>query len=253
MHPVAFTTGGYSVRFAGLMYVVAVIIALAYAYRVARKKHWDSQAVLPGVALTVTAAYLGARLHGAASDWPRFSLDPLGEMLRPGSLSFFGGMTLGVLVMLVYLRLARLPLGETTDALAPVAPILYAVFRVGCFLNGDDYGLPTSLPWGMSFPRGSPPVFEPVHPTQLYEIALMIPVMGVLLWRRRVNTRPGELAFDLCILMGLERFVVEFWRSGIGGSSYFGLAQWLAVLVVCAGLAGRVFLMRSEPHGDPAG
>ena len=57
------------------------------------------------------------------------------------------------------------------DAGAIAVAIGYAVGRMGCFLRGDDYGVPTDLPWGMSFPKGLPPTTVHVHPTQLYEIA----------------------------------------------------------------------------------
>lgn len=238
MHPVAFTVAGHPIRCAGLLYVLSVIVAGLFAYRVAGRRGWDTDAVLPGVALVVAAAYLGARLQGAMGDWDRFAAQPVGELLRPGAVGFFGGLALGSVAMIVYLRLAKLPLGETADALAPIAPLLYAMFRLGCFLNGDDYGLPTSMPWGMTFPDGSPPTNDRVHPTQLYEMALMVPLGLVLRKRVQAKHAGGEVAFALCALMGTERFAVEFWRSGVGGPYYLALPQWFAVGLIAFGSAG---------------
>ena len=246
MNPIAFQVAGYPVRYPGLLYVAAAIVAWVYAHRVARRKGWDSELVLPGVALVVSSAYLGARLLGTFMSPFRLPNEPLTDMLLPGGLSFFGGLALGSIVMLAFVRLAKLPLGETFDALAPVAPVVYAMFRLGCFLNGDDYGRSTSLPWGMSFPEGSPPTFERVHPTQLYEVLLMVPILLVV--RAGSGTRrPGVVAFGLCAMMGIERLLVEFTRSGTGGQYYLAAAQWLGLALAAVGLAGLARLWAQAP------
>lgn len=239
MHPVAFTVAGYDVRYAGLSYLVAIIVAWVYATRVARRNHWSPELVLPGVASVVAAAYLGARIHGAMLDWPLFTVDPIGQLFRSSGLSLFGGLFVGSLVMLGFLRWARLPVGRVADELALVAPLLYAIFRLGCFLNGDDYGVPTSLPWAMSFPDGAPPTLERVHPVQLYELALMLPVWLTLRRSSYRHAPAGTRAFDLCILLGIERMVVEFFRPGFAQAQYLAGPQWLALALLAIGVIGR--------------
>ena len=60
---------------------------------------------------------------------------------------------------------------RTLDLAAPAAAIGYGLGRIGCFLSGDGcYGIPTKLPWGMSFPHGIDPIYVRVHPTPLYEL-----------------------------------------------------------------------------------
>jgi phosphatidylglycerol:prolipoprotein diacylglycerol transferase len=117
---------------------------------------------------------------------------------------------------------------------APALAAAYALGRVGCFLVNDDYGRPSSLPWAMKFPRGLPattagnlqqlfgiPVpagTDPstvlaVHPTQLYETAIMLGVF-MLLWRMRDNGRPIGWLFGLYLaLAGIERFLIEILRA----------------------------------------
>ncbi|HEX9563325.1 MAG TPA: prolipoprotein diacylglyceryl transferase family protein [Gemmatimonadaceae bacterium] len=251
MHPIAFQIAGHPVRSQGLLYVLAVIVAGVYAYRVARRNGWDSERVLPGLALVVAAAYLGARLHGALNNWQVVVADPVRGLLHPGDLSFFGGLASGSAVLVAFLWRARLPMGAVADALSPIAPVIYAVFRLGCFLNGDDYGSPTELPWGMSFPEGSPPTTERVHPTQLYEMLLMAPVFLWLRSRIRSDHSAGSVAFELCILMGAERIAVEVWRSGFGrsGPGHLVTSQWLALVLAAVGVAGRWWLSK-RPADD---
>jgi phosphatidylglycerol:prolipoprotein diacylglycerol transferase len=150
------------------------------------------------------------------------------------------------------------------DAAAPAVAIGYAIGRVGCFLVGDDYGRPTDLPWGVSFPEGLPgpttagflraeyglellgvdsTALVDVHPTQLYEAlaGLIAAAIGIRLirWRKA----PGVVALTVFGLLVAERFAVEFLR--LKDDRFFGnltLAQLLslALLVVLAVLARRL-------------
>ena len=244
MHPILFHLAGHAISSNGVIYFFATIVAWAWSVRTFQRHDWDPQDVLPGVVVVVIAAYIGARLHGALLVEGHFPTDPIAALLHPDGLSFFGGMATGTIAALGYLRWRGLPVGATADALAPIAPVLYAIFRLGCFLNGDDYGPPTTLPWGISFPHGSPPTTVPVHPTPLYEIALMTAVFGWVWLRRRAKLLPGVLTCELCIAMGAERFVAEFWRLGDPVAARLTTSQWLALTLLATGIAGRCSIAR---------
>jgi phosphatidylglycerol:prolipoprotein diacylglycerol transferase len=102
---------------------------------------------------------------------------------------------------------------QTLDLAAPAAAIGYGIGRIGCFLSGDGcYGLPTTLPWGMSFPNGIVPTTVRVHPTPLYELGAGL-LIGWWLWRR--GGRPhatGAILGEYLVLSGVARFLVEFIR-----------------------------------------
>ena len=249
VHPELFRIGGRVVETDGALYFVATTVAAITLARVFRSRGWNPDHILPGLLLTVAAAFVGAKLHGALSPWDGFAADPLAAILAPGDLSFFGGMFLGSLAALGYIRWREYPLGEATDALAPLGPVLYAIFRLGCLMNGDDYGRPTDRPWGMRFPEGSPPTTTPVHPTQIYEIVAMGPVFAWI-WARRGRGLPsGALAWELAILMGAERFVVEFWRRGTPWLAGLTPSQWLALLLIAVGVIGRLALRHGRSRG----
>jgi phosphatidylglycerol---prolipoprotein diacylglyceryl transferase len=155
---------------------------------------------------------------------------------------------------------------------APALAAAYALGRVGCFLVNDDYGRPTTLPWGVKFPRGLPPstagnlqtlfgvpvppgtapnTVMAVHPTQLYETALMLGAFFVL-WRLRKTNHPIGWLFGVYLLFaGVERFLIEILRAKddrfLGP---FTLAQLTSVILVIIG-AVLVARWRRGPEVDP--
>jgi phosphatidylglycerol:prolipoprotein diacylglycerol transferase len=143
---------------------------------------------------------------------------------------------------------------------------------VGCFLVNDDYGIPTSLPWAMKFPLGLPPssvaeltragvtfpantdpnLIMAVHPTQLYETAIMM-VAFAWLWSRRAHLHAtGWLFGAYLVWAGIERFIVELVRAK--DDRLFGpisLAQVTSVALVIAGAWWMQWCNRPGA-GDPS-
>lgn len=112
-----------------------------------------------------------------------FSGPPPGHgQLWDGGLAFQGGLLLGVITALIYIRRQGLPAWRTLDTLALGLPLGQAIGRLGCFMAGCCYGRPTDLPWGLTFthPESLGPLGIKVHPTQIYESLLVLGVFAVL-------------------------------------------------------------------------
>ena len=207
---------------------------------------------------------LGAKIYYAAlyRDWTL--------LFERFGLVWYGGFALGALAVIWVGRRRRLAPWAVSDAAAPGLALGYGLGRVGCFLVGDDFGMPTSLPWGVAFPKGLPgpttaglmraeygaeiPWEIPddrliaVHPTQLYETlaALVIWAIGVQMIRRRAPA--GLTTMTVIALMALERFLVEFVRAKddrlIAG---FTLAQLISLGVLAVFTVLIVSKLRREP------
>jgi phosphatidylglycerol---prolipoprotein diacylglyceryl transferase len=156
--------------------------------------------------------------------------------------AWFGGLLAGIAVLLWSGRQAKIGGMGMLDLAAPAVAIGYGVGRIGCLVSGDgDYGIPTRLPWGMSFPHGLVPTFDRVHPTPIYEFLVAL-VIAWYLWRRgtpRDGTSPlplGQLTGEYLVLSGIARFLVELIR--INPRIYWGMsnAQVASVGSVVAGL-----------------
>src|SRR6266704_2194937 len=181
----------------------------------------------------------------------------------------YGGLLGGVAAVLATVWWKRVPARWTMELTAAPLALGYALGRVGCFLVNDDYGIPSTLPWAMKFPRGLPPTtvaelsnmhvrFPPgadpmqvvaVHPTQIYETALML-LAFAWLWRLQDHRHGTGWRFGVyLVLAGAERFLVETVRAKddrlLGP---FTLAQVTSVLLVLAG----VWLMQRLRAPEPA-
>jgi len=149
------------------------------------------------------------------------------------------GAILGaILATYLFTHFQKVKLSRILDAAAPAAILAYAIARVGCFLSGDDcYGIPTDLPWAMSFPQGIAPTTQTVHPVPLYEIAYSLVIFVILLKRQNKKNIPYSQFFVLLGLWGISRFLVEFVSSnpkiviGMSGSQFGALLMFVVASI----------------------
>lgn len=176
----------------------------------------------------------------------------LSALIDRAGLVWYGGFIGGLIAVLLVLRQRQLFGWSTLDAMGPALAVGYGIGRIGCFLVGDDYGVPTDLPWGMVFEKGLPPTtagyleeyfgvampgvdptaWVAVHPTQLYETAMALGVwlIGLTLLRRRAAS--GVTFTAVLALLACERFLVEFLRAKDDRFlGVFTVAQLISVVI----------------------
>jgi phosphatidylglycerol:prolipoprotein diacylglycerol transferase len=152
-------------------------------------------------------------------------------------MSWFGGLAGGVGAGLLFLRLAQVPLVPALAAAAPALAMGQAIGRVGCFLVGDDYGRPTDLPWGVAFPQGSPPIDVHVHPTQLYEAALLVGIWYLLRTWGRAHIGDRWIVARYLTMVGIVRFAVEFIRVDMRVLGPFTISHFASLAAIGTGVA----------------
>jgi phosphatidylglycerol---prolipoprotein diacylglyceryl transferase len=249
----------------GLMMMVAFLAGGWLVSLELRRRRLSEDYSADIVAAAVIGGVIGAKLWYVA-----LTRDP-GSLFARGGFVWYGGFIGGALAVILNGWRLRVPLRWTMQLVAPALAAAYALGRVGCFLVNDDYGRPSSVPWAMKFPQGLPPstagnmhrmfgIAVPpgtdpstvlaVHPTQLYEVALMLGAFFIL-WAWRVRARPiGWLFGAYLVFAGTERFLVEILRAKddrlLGP---FTLAQLASVLLV--GL-GTYILRAWQGQPEPA-
>ena len=260
----------------GLM-VAAAMVAAYYVLRADMARRGlaskDSPTAEIFVAIPCLVGIVGAKLYHVLETPHELFENPLGLLFSRYGLAWFGGLIAGFATFIWLARWYKIPLLEMFDAGSPAAALGYGIGRIGCFLSGDgDYGKPTSLPWGMSFPNGLVPTTDRVHPTPIYELIVACAIAWLLwrmgtrqVWRaaqRGPSTAPpgasrkdkdagrsaqddgatralgmGSVFAAYLVLTGAARFLVEFIR--INPRSFFGMtnAQAASAVSVIAGAA----------------
>ncbi len=196
----------------GLMLWLAAVAAAFVMDRGFRRAHIDVDAV-GMVAVAVVAGIVGAKLWHVIDTPMEFREEGWRVLWDSAGFAWFGGLVFGISALVFQGWWSRIGGLRTLDLAAPAAAIGYGIGRIGCFLSGDGcYGLPTNLPWGMSFPNGIEPTLGRVHPTPLYELAGGL-LIGWWLWVRGGKPRgTGSIVGEYLVLTGIARFLVEFIR-----------------------------------------
>lgn len=256
-HPTAFHFGPIEVTGFGLAVLLAFVVAQFVSQReLLRRGQIVEAEAMPDITL---AALLGT-LIGAKTYYVILSGD-IGAFISRGGFVFWGGLMGGVVLCWLTIVKKKLSFARFADVCGMGIAAGYAVGRTGCWAVGDDYGKPWASAFAVQFPEGAPPstvsvmsrqfgsVFPngmppdqvvSVHPTQLYETAMGF-VMFMVLWRFRKHAHlPGWLFGMYCVLAGVERFIVEFFRAKddrlvLGG--FLSTAQVIAVITCALGVA----------------
>jgi len=225
--PVAISLGPLKIHWYGLMYLVAFGAAWWLGrLRARRSPGWNDEQISDLIFYGALGVVLGGRIgYTLFYNFGHFIDDPLSIFrIWEGGMSFHGGL-LGVLVaMWLFGRKYKHSFFELTDFVAPLVPIGLATGRLGNFINGELWGQPTNLPWGMVFPGAGP---LPRHPSQLYEMFLEGIVLFVIVWVFSAKPRPRMAVSGVFALgYGVFRFAVEFVRQPDAHLGYIAFG-WL--------------------------
>ena len=206
------------------------------------------------IGITGLSGLAGARLYHLLESPAEFFANPWALLFSTMGFAWFGAVIGGFIALVVLARRFGMKMLLMLDVASPAAAIGYGIGRIGCLISGDgDYGIPTSLPWGMSFPNGLVPTTERVHPTPIYEFLAAL-VIALILWRigRRAIAieQPFGVVFGwYLILTGIARFLVEFIR--INPRSFFGMSNAQTASVVSV-LAGALLLLALQSRARSA-
>lgn len=262
-HPTIFKLGPVELTGFGL----AVLAGFAIAQIVSQRELWRRGHELEANAIpdVVMAALIGT-LIGAKTYYVLLTGDPSAFFSR-GGFVFWGGFIGAVLLCWLTIRFKKLNFLRIADAAGIAIAAGYSVGRTGCWAVGDDYGRPWSGPFSVRFPEGAPPstaanmtsqfgvqfpagtdgsTLIAVYPTQIFEVVMGF-IMFAILWRLRKHTHKEGWLFGMyCVVAGIERFIVEFFRAKddrvVAGLT---LAQVIGLMILAVGV-GVVMARRGE-------
>jgi phosphatidylglycerol---prolipoprotein diacylglyceryl transferase len=271
----------------GLYFLIAILLAAFWSFKRWKLTGYSEDSFYTFLYAGLGGAVIGGRLSSFIFWEPAYLLhDPLAFFrVWEGGISVSGGVVVGVLAGLIVCKVKKLKFWGLLETTAPAILLGQAVGRIGCFLNGDAFGLPTALPWGVSFRRYATELFTfkrneavdgmawtwchdrglvsddslyslPMHPTQIYESLLDLCLLALLLFiMKRVKGRAkGKIGF-LFLIGGyaLVRFLLEFVRADHGATAFLGMTsfQITLIFVILACAIAAPFLLRGPQEDIP--
>lgn len=251
MYPTLVKFGSVSISSFSVMVLISFFAAYFVAERILIKKGEDGQLADVLMIGSIIGGLGGAKILFVIQNasFSEVVNDPM-RYLSSG-YTFLGGL-IGALICIYIISIYRkVRFWHLTDICAAPLILAYAIGRIGCFLVGDDYGVPSDLPWAVAFPNGAPPTIQEVHPTQIYDSIFMF-IFFIVLWKLKDQKRPvGWLTSITIIVLGAERFLIEFIRnttpSFIEGLSQ---AQLISLGLVFIGIFKLIYIYSRQKKAD---
>ena len=262
MFPKLFEIGPVPVYSYGLMLGITFLVGSALFTRELKRNNLDENIGVTITFLSLIGGILGSKLFYILEEWNFGSSMPLSSyltkdiLLSPSGLTFYGGLILAVILIMIYCKMQNLSVLNIFDMMSPSAAIGYGIARIGCHLSGDgDYGIPVNgTMWeflGYSYSKGTVPTHEGVfvHPTSIYEFVISIFIF-LFLWKRRGKYKtPGIIFGYYLILAGTERLFIEIIR--LNPRIIFALSQ--AQIISLIMIAGGIYLLSVKLRKEKTG
>ncbi len=260
--PVAFSIGPFSVRWYGIAYVLGFILATLVIYKVG--KHWKLKFTFDSICTILICAMVGVIVGGRLGyvlfyNFEMYASNPIQILnFSQGGMSFHGGFIGALLAGIVAAKIIKMPYLTLVDLAVIGVPLGLMFGRVANFINGELWGAPTSLPWGVCF--GGLAGNSPRHPSQLYEALLEGVLLFIVLFAlaRKTPPRPQGTFFGIFMLgYGICRFLIEFVREpdvqlGYLWGGWLTMGQVLSVPLILAGIILLVWsFKKKKPQEGP--
>ena len=234
----------------GMLYLVGVILHFVLSWRIAkchglRRRVWIAASVCYFLGMIIGAKLLYDIRHPPLDVAALFRSEHyMGGGLWGGLLPYFA-LAVPAVLLLSEQKLTAL------DLVAQAVPVPWIAAKLGCFFNGCCHGRPCTLPWAIAFPEGArtAPAGVPIHPTQLYEVGLMLIVLLVFMQLKSDRWRGTKLLWFL-VIYGVGRAATDVFRGDTEGHLYLGLVSLTQLLCISAAVAALVALVIWLPSRD---
>jgi phosphatidylglycerol:prolipoprotein diacylglycerol transferase len=247
--------GSFSIGWHGVLMFLGIVVGVVLTLRLAKKAGIAEDTIITGAILAVVLGLIGARLVHVIDSWEIYSKDLVKILaFHEGGLAWYGGLIGGIVAVVIYARVKKFSLGRFADAAAPGVILGLSIGRIGCTINGDAAGTPTSLPWGLVYTHPDAPLWVSTHPAPVYEILWNLAVVGALLWLRGKIRPDGSIFLVMLTAYSFGRFIISWSRdeAAVLGPLHQSHIISLVLFVVGVGLlvylkAGRVKPATAEP------
>lgn len=230
----------------GLMFAIAILIAGYFALKEIRRRKLSEEHFYNGLIWSIILGLIGARIFHVALYWQEYSGNFLNVFaVWNGGIVSYGGYIFGILGLFFYCKIKKIKFWQYIDCFAPSIALGEAIARIGCFLNWDDYGIASNLPWAIQVNGDAAR-----HPTQLYYMIICFAIFFILWSMRDKKEIFGRKIFDgaifawYVILYSFARFFIDFTRYYENAKS---ASQIVTVIAFITALGLWLYYSRKQP------
>jgi len=264
VHPTLLKFHGIELHSYGLLLAIAFLLGIQIFVARARARGLPEEAMHTLSLWLLVLAIAGGRVLFVLTHWGEYAADPMAIFrLWEGGLILYGGYLAAIGGGIVFVRRRGLPVWRVGDAAAPSMALGVAIGRLGCFMNGCCYGLPTHLPWGTHFPPGTMASYTvpgmAIHPSQLYLSGSSFLLFVAVLALDRTRRFDGWLFWGYIAFDALLRIVIDFTRYydetaviGTMGPLTFNMNQVLSGGLIAISVVMLAILSRRREKPAPA-
>jgi phosphatidylglycerol---prolipoprotein diacylglyceryl transferase len=261
VHPEAFSIFGFSIYWYGIFAAIGFLTAFGTGSKRAAREGLPAEAIMNLAPWIIGGAIAGARIMYVINYWDEeFAGKPLYHIITIGrtGLVFYGGLIGSSLATIFYCWKNKFPLWKVGDVMGPSVALGHAFGRIGCLMTGCCFGRACSLPWAIHFPASHSTHGIGVHPTQIYESALLFSFYGFLMWMYGRKKFDGQIFATYLIGYAILRAVVETFRGDYEQKQYLGgiasPGQVVSIVMFTIGVALWIWLStrRSSTGATPA-
>ncbi|CAN5629572.1 prolipoprotein diacylglyceryl transferase [soil metagenome] len=254
MYPKLFEIGPVPVYSYGLMLGIAFLVGNSFFTKELKRNGYDENVGIIVTLIALIGGVIGSKLFYVLEEWNFGSALPLSSyftkdiLFSPSGLTFYGGLILALIAIIIFCRIKKIPVLKMLDMLAPSTMLSYGIARIGCHLSGDgDYGKTVNGTFweflGYSYSKGTVPTPPGVlvHPTSVYEFVACT-LLFIYMWKiRKKYNHAGMIFYLYLILAGIERFLIEIIR--LNPKVVFNLSQAQLISIIMMVVGGILFFI----------
>ncbi|HRG07522.1 MAG TPA: prolipoprotein diacylglyceryl transferase [Cyclobacteriaceae bacterium] len=253
MHPVLFKVGSFTIYTYGFCIALGALLGFLYMYWQGKKQYsltFDQSNNL--FILLVLAGVVGGKFFMIFED-PSLYLSQPKKLFSGSGFVFYGSLLTTIPVMLWYFKKIKVPVLGMLDVMAVVTCIVHGFGRIGCFMAGCCYGLPTDGFLSVVFSNPvcqAEPLHTPLYPTQLFEAAFIFSILIVLIILKKKKNFDGQLFLIYLMVYAVGRGILEMFRGDIERGflieNILSNSQFISILVISVALYFYIRLNRTK-------
>lgn len=198
--------------------MIGAIIAMSYTAIQAKKSLNVSFDTSQSIFIIIfVGAFLGGKIFYFFEN-PSYFMDHPAELFGSRGFVFYGSLIFSITGILIFFKIKKLPILKMLDIIAITTGLVHVFGRLGCFMAGCCYGIPTNSNYGVVFRDPDSlarPLNTPLHPTQLYSAFLILLILVTIFILKRKQRFDGQIFLTYLIIYSIGRSVIEIFRGDV--------------------------------------